>query len=433
VVARRVSQVVVETEVLNETPVVRVSQALVEAEINQHRDVLISQVVVEVEIEAPTAPATPEAGVAGLGTPRPYTAQLYRRNPAGPMAAVLPLPSPLRLRVTEIAYTAMGGCELATIEAAGPEAALWQLANCLLSGVEIFDGHDARVWWGYVDELVVNAGGVTFGVSAAELANRVAVAYAYTPVGSSTSTRETTEWAEDAESIAEYGTFERLESLDQAETIEAETRRDTVLAQYYLPIPTIDTGSEDLGATLTCRGWYRLLEHRLYENAGTAEVETTAQIEDVVGTAGEQLEGAEILDESGVDTNEYRDGDGNAWEQVTSLLETGTSDGLRLLCRVTPGRALQVYAEPMASVADYMLTAEGWLLDRYSRPVRPSPDVVGRWARLRDVVPASVDMTMLADPSLVFIESATYDVEAMRYRFEQRGRSVWDIGGVERR
>lgn len=52
-VARRVSQVVVETEVLNETPTVRASQVLVEAEINQHRDVLISQVVVEVEVLVP--------------------------------------------------------------------------------------------------------------------------------------------------------------------------------------------------------------------------------------------------------------------------------------------------------------------------------------------------------------------------------------------
>lgn len=48
-VARRVSQLSVESEVLNETPEVRISQALVESEINQHRAVLVSQVIIEVE------------------------------------------------------------------------------------------------------------------------------------------------------------------------------------------------------------------------------------------------------------------------------------------------------------------------------------------------------------------------------------------------
>jgi len=427
---RVVTQALGEVEILNESPEIRTSQTLAEVEVNQYRAVTVSQVLLEIEVVVPEEEPTrgQRGGVAGMGMPRPYTAQLFRRTGDYTQGAPLALPPTLRFQVAELEWAAIGGCDLATIRVTGPEVSLWHLANALLSAVEIYDGHDALVWWGYVSELEISAGGFSFGVSLDSMANRVAVAYSYVTAGFATGSRATTDWAEDADSVAEYGIFERLESLSQADDLEAEAYRDTTLAQYRYPIPTISFGGESLGAALTCRGWYHLLKRRYYANEGSDyAIETTSQIEAIVEAVGGHLRGVDIVDPSGVFTSDYSDGDSNAWAQIEDFLETGTTNGRRLLIQVTPTRYLRVYEEPGPGLYDYNILSDGSVEDRFGRPLRPSQDVAGRWARLKDVIPASVDTSRMADPSRVFVERVTYVPEEREFRFEYRGEAPIDL------
>lgn len=355
-----------------------------------------------------------------------FTVNLFKRNFGGAML----LPT-VTLRPTLMSYTAMGGCDRATVIAAGREAALWELTDCLRCPIEILDQDGVVVWWGYVARADLDVGALKLGVSVDSMANRVAVAYAYQASGvSGASSRATTEWAEFAESIAEFGTFERLESLSDAGDLEAEARRDALLEAFKWPNPEIEFGGRGLSATLECRGWFHALRRRYYANALVVDVETTEQIEDIIADVGSEFfTGCLIETDSGILTNEYRDGDSNAWSIIEDLLASGVDgESTRLLCEVTQSRVLRVYQEPAAGTGDARLYTNGDMTDAYGAPIRISPRLVGIHARLVDAIPPYVNLARVADPTRVFLERAEYDVERARLRPEARGRSAYHLG-----
>jgi len=54
---------------------------------------------------------------------------------------------------------------------------------------------------------------------------------------------------------------------------------------------------------------------------------------------------------------------------------------------------------------------------------------VGVWARLKDVIPGSVDTSKLADPTLMFVDEAEYEPATDSLKFTPRGLlNVWEIG-----
>jgi hypothetical protein len=162
---------------------------------------------------------------------------------------------------------------------------------------------------------------------------------------------------------------------------------------------------------------------------------TDEQIEDLVTNVGEFFTGVDIIDESGVATNAYRNGDRTALYDLLLLLETGTSNDRRLLCDVTRGRVLRVYEEPAPPVnsADaHSLTGPGSLYTAYGREVLPADCTAAVWCNLGDVIPATVDLSRIADPSLFFIEEAEYNALENTYRIVRTRdqRDVFALGGL---
>ena len=357
-----------------------------------------------------------------------FTVNFYRRDFTGGLIAPR-----CTFRPTLLTWTALGGCDTATVVATGTEGALWDLADMLRCPVVILDQDGQYVWWGYVAAANIDYGLLSFGVNLDSMANRVAVAYANQASGVTTSSRATTDWAEDAESIGEYGTFERLESLSDAGDTEAVSRRDALLAALRLPTPEIDFTSGGLSGSLTCRGWWHALKRRYYLNDGTLDVETTEQIQDIIADVGaEFFTGCEVATDSGLDTNEHRDGDSNAWQIVEDLLESGVAgEGARLLANVTVNRVLEVSQEPAPGVTDGRLYPSGDMTDGFGAPVRIGPGLVGRWVRLTDALPPYLSLSRVADPTLVYIERAEYDVEKVRMRPQPRGLSAYRVSRVE--
>lgn len=171
----------------------------------------------------------------------------------------------------------------------------------------------------------------------------------------------------------------------------------------------------------------------LFSVVGSAE--TTAQIATLVASCGQFFTGAMLETESGVQSNPFRSGDTVALYELLKLLSAGTAASRRLLAEVTPARQLRVYEEPArpARVRDsYALDQAGKLWAAAGTPVDLSLCPVGIWCHLADVIPPTVDLSMVAEPSLFFIEEAEYDPGAGTYKILRTSEQadVLDLGGV---
>lgn len=163
--------------------------------------------------------------------------------------------------------------------------------------------------------------------------------------------------------------------------------------------------------------------------------QTSDQIATLVTTCGEFFAGTIIENNSGIQSNPYRDGDSAGLYELEKLLKAGTTNDRRLLCEVTRNRYLRVYEEPVKPTItrnSYALNKAGQLLMENLTAFDQSLCPVGIWCHLQDVIPSSVDLSMVADPSLFLIEEAEFDVKSGTYNvLATRDQSdVMDIGGV---
>ena len=161
------------------------------------------------------------------------------------------------------------------------------------------------------------------------------------------------------------------------------------------------------------------------------EAATTTQISECITSVGGFYIGTNIIDVSGIDSLVYRDGDSTALYEIKKLLETGTTNNRRLLSRTTDTRMMEVYEEPARESADYYMDSYGTITDNYDKPILKSNCTVAQWVRLKDVVPGSANVSMLASPSPVFIESAEYNAITNTYRIKKtRGaKALISVGG----
>ena len=167
----------------------------------------------------------------------------------------------------------------------------------------------------------------------------------------------------------------------------------------------------------------------------TGIIENTEQIKDLVASCGEFLKGVIIENISALESNPYRDGDTLASYELNKLLDTGTSNDRRLLCEVTRNRYLRVYEEPAVPTdpkESYALTEKGELMMENLTAMDQTLCPAGIWCHLQDVIPASVDLSMVADPSLFLVEEAEYDVKKGKYNIlgTRNQSDAMDIGGA---
>lgn len=175
-----------------------------------------------------------------------------------------PVASELALEPTYTRADVRGGPSLAEIEVRGPAAALEGVLDWLRRPVFVRNAHGMDVWWGFVNEVRLTVGASTYTRSLDSLANRVAVAYA-APAPDGSSERCTTTWAEDALSIARYGTKDLLDSFGDAGDAQALGRRANLLGEMASPAVTPSpSGSGESRALLVCVGWLETLAWRAY-------------------------------------------------------------------------------------------------------------------------------------------------------------------------
>lgn len=316
----------------------------------------------------------------------------------------------IALDVQSMGWNAIGGCDTAQIAVKGGDNALWELVDFLRYPVEIYDDKSRAVWWGYVNEVSINTGAVRFGVSLDNMANRVTVVYSYIAPGSDqVGERRTTEWATDANSVSEYGTKDLYQSVGGASDAQATALVNTLLDQKKLPIPTLSFSALQpvKTASLYCRGWWSTLDWRQYAcDPGT--VATTTQISNGIAGHAQFITACDVQDASGIDASAYRDGDSTLQSEVEEMLKTGISTDRRLLARVDVNRRAYVYAEPLPTDPTYTITRTGKIYDQYEAVVEPYAMSAGVWVTIKDVIPASANLSKLANPSPFFVESCEW-------------------------
>lgn len=360
----------------------------------------------------------------------------------------------LKYTINSYDFTALGGCGEASISVLGGEPGLWDVLNWLRCPVVITNKMGRAVWWGYVFEAAVRVDAIESIASLATMYNRVAVAYTSVPDGASAGRRETTSWADDLDSQADFGIKELLSSDDGNTPAGAEARRAAVLAAQGWPYwgastsPSAggaSTGSartrirysgakRSMSATLICHGWWDTLGWKYAKIAAYAGnlVEHTAQISSLVTSYGQFMTATDVEAVTGVSSSDYQDGDKTTLAAILKLMASGGASGRRLLASVDPNRRVQIYEEPAASTADYFMDSHAQIASMGGNEIDPYAPPVGMWVRLKDVMSPVVDVTRLVDPTLQFVEGSSWSADGgPKYSFRgQPGvESLLAVGG----
>ncbi len=310
-------------------------------------------------------------------------------------------------------FHAIGGPKSAIIQVRGTnERAIWELIEYLRYPVEIFDDRESCVWWGYINQIEINVGRLKVGVSLDEMYNQIAVIYTVN------NAKAITPFAFDSNSVSTYGVKELVATLSDANEATALAYQSNLLNAAKYPVPTIDISeSEALSATITCAGWFETLDWKYYSYTGSGDLSNQIQIENIVNNAGQFLTGIEWRGTISTPSSDPdRNGDTTALHNLLDLLDAG-SGSKRLLASVTRDRRLIVYPEPDPDPykPEIYLLSDGSVQNIWGDPYHATTCPVGVWARLKDVIPGSVDLGLIADPTMLFIEEAEFDVQMNRY------------------
>lgn len=159
---------------------------------------------------------------------------------------------------------------------------------------------------------------------------------------------------------------------------------------------------------------------------------TTSQLKEIVETKGQFFAGLDIQGTSGVETNQYRDGETTALAEVLDLLDTGASSGKRLIAKVTSNRVLQIAEEPSNEYTNqYKIYKDRTIKDYYGSPVPLHRCPIGIWLKLTDVVPAGVE-NLVNNITDFFLEEYEYAPQTDSFMPRSRNaRDPWDVAGVE--
>jgi hypothetical protein len=176
-----------------------------------------------------------------------------------------------------------GGPSSCFISATGEQAALDGMRNWLGGYIKVFNDNGTPVYWGKLDSVSVIKNGQRRTFTLSDVRNRIRCLYTFTD-GEGVTYPLATDWAEDADSIANYGIFEEQRSVGETTEAIAEETRDRVLADLAQPSKGFTIASQDNSATLRCMSLFESYE-QVYANRpeGREVYMGEASIEHMIG------------------------------------------------------------------------------------------------------------------------------------------------------
>ncbi len=130
---------------------------------------------------------------------------------------------------------------------------------------------------------------------------------------------------------------------------------------------------------------------------------------------------------TGVVSNQYRDGELTAYDELETLLDGGTSAGVRLLARSTIQRGAVIYAKQDKTTARYAWQNGSRLTDLFGQDAEPGILPAGEWVKLGDV--ATLGPWAALSPA--YIERAEYSANS-GWSLEPEGAAdPFDTGAMQ--
>jgi hypothetical protein len=177
---------------------------------------------------------------------------------------MLNVPSSLILTPEMYATDVSGGPKRAQINVNGIENDVWRTIEWLRCPVVIEDNEIGLVWHGFINEVEITVGLWTIGVSLERMENRIKVVY-NEPTVTGSSTKKETDWAQNDDSIATYGTKETRMTMSDVNTEAAEKKRDLYLSLLKYPQQVRRmAGGSNIQAVLRCAGWMETASWQYY-------------------------------------------------------------------------------------------------------------------------------------------------------------------------
>jgi hypothetical protein len=326
-------------------------------------------------------------------------------------------PSVRSIKPTGMSWSVYGGCKMATIKATGNEKQMYEFVEYLRCPVEVFDYRAKSTWWGYVANVTINSGISSYTVSLDQMANKVAVSFVDTEASGTVNeeqSRSYTVYSNNAESVNEYGQKWFLYDAGKMRHGGAGALRDRITTQRAYPPAKLEfqggRRDNEFTAEIQCRGWFDTIGWAYY--VGTTYVlETTAQLRHIgtIATTGQFITAVQLDTNSGVTSHAMRDGSSTGLQEAMELMQYGGTNTLRIFAEVDNARRLRYYAESaVPSTFQYTINKLGQVTNQVGKPYKPWDIPVGVWAQARDVIPASADVTRIADATKIHIDEISW-------------------------
>ncbi|MCB1971733.1 MAG: hypothetical protein KDG54_15135 [Geminicoccaceae bacterium] len=182
-----------------------------------------------------------------------------------------PISMPGSYVVQKYDMDALGGPVSASIIASGQRSTFTQLRQMLGFYVVLSNDTGDDVWWGMVDGLTANFGGIGVGVSMLEMRNRLRVLYTVRD-GDGYAVSLSTDWIEHERSVDLYGRRESIVSAGETSEDGASAFADRELDRLGLPKQIVDLSSRGNDeAVIRCVGVWSTLARTYYANIAGRE------------------------------------------------------------------------------------------------------------------------------------------------------------------
>ncbi len=206
-------------------------------------------------------------------------------------------PAPQAWTLERMAWSAMGGPDVAWISATAPVGPPDRWRDLLRCPVELFSAGGERCWWGYVSTVSLESAGGALRMSLDEMRNSVVCRYRV--FGG----QERVERIRDEACVALYGEKETLLDLGESSPLRAAAAARAVLQRWSGARSAWErakgtlTGS--LRVRLGLRGWWHTLGWRLFlasgEGSAAVDVDWNANAEIGVGSSSALARCAQAL------------------------------------------------------------------------------------------------------------------------------------------
>jgi hypothetical protein len=179
----------------------------------------------------------------------------------------------------------LGGPEMAEVEVTGPVDYLWSCIHLIGKSLTVYNQHTQPIWWGMVTEIEMQMDNISLSLNLSEMANKVKAFYVTKDEGGVPDQAETA-WAQNDQSVNQFGPYEETVTYDEMDAATAEQSRDSYLELKQFPLPALAIAPSD-AVTVLIRGdgFYSLLSKEYYSNDNGLVEHTDGTAEQAIGVA----------------------------------------------------------------------------------------------------------------------------------------------------